>query len=164
MLAPLALAVVAALAPAVDFENYTYRVTPCNPGAITTHAGQGEQFSDDKTQSFDAYVEQVVFGELAGRSFAVVRLSCSFPVGSSSAAYLYAINGHSATYLRTIATADPGEGHMMKGWIHIRFAHNLLYVDRCVSTDDCTHGIVTTYAMRAGKVAAVYEMNHKYTP
>jgi hypothetical protein len=125
------------------------------------HAGEGEQ--DVNGTALSLYLEQVVYGELApGQTFAVVRLSCSPPVGSESAAYLYAIEGGKATYVRTLVNLFVGEGHMMSGWIHLRFKSDLLYVDHCASDEDCDNGVVTTYALRHGKVAAIYVLHHKY--
>jgi hypothetical protein len=151
----------AAAQTTVDFKNFSYDVTPCNPGRVEMHSGEGEQ--DVNGTALSLYLEQVLYGELApGRRFAVVRLSCSPPVGSESAAYLYAIDAGKATYVTTLVDLFVGEGHMSSGWIHLRFQNDLLYVDHCLSDEDCENGVVTTYALRHGKVVAVYTLHHKY--
>jgi len=162
MLLALMFAVLPMSAPGVDFQNYTYAVTPCNPGPIMLKHGEGQM--DVQETTLYLFFEGVVAGQLAPkREYAVVRLSCSFPAGSSSAAYLYRLSDGRAMYVQTLAQVDPGEGHMDHGWIHVRFAHDLLYVDHCASADDCDNGIVTTYALRGGRVKPIFTLRHKYT-
>ena len=73
-----------------------------------------------------------------------------------------AIDAGKATYVTTLVDLFVGEGHMSSGWIHLRFQNDLLYVDHCLSDEDCENGVVTTYALRHGKVADVYTLHHKY--
>jgi hypothetical protein len=45
----------------------------------------------------------------------------------------------------------------------VRFAKGYLYVDDC-KDDECALNVVTTYALRGGKLAKVFVRTHKRLP
>jgi hypothetical protein len=108
-------------------------------------------------------VDQVAQGELApGKRYAVVVLTCKFPVGSSSAAYLYALGTAAPTLVRRVAASDAGEGYLLD-WVHLRFGPQRLWVDTCASSG-CTERKVTTYALVKDRVSVIGSQTHPSAP
>jgi len=102
-------------------------------------------------------------GRLGQRDAAVVVLSCGLPVGSDSSADAYAINGSRATYLKHLGdvSADSG-GYPPSSWLHVRFAGDLLYVDRLANPSlHPDRWTVTTYRLRGDKLYIVNVLVHR---
>lgn len=156
-------------ASAIDFMNFTYKSHPCSDNVPTPVAISNGSASvvdpKDPSSGFDFRVDQVVEGSLApGTRQVVVVMECDFPMGGVAAGYLYSITGQSVTLIQQVGVAEwGGDWGVDPSTIHIRFAGNFLYIDRCkVSTYCADHNyVVTTYAVRDGKVVKVYEMTHK---
>jgi hypothetical protein len=160
MLAPLLLA--------VDFMNFTYATNPCAhnvPVPAVMRKGSFSYFDQKMGAGFDLHVVTVYEGSLqAGTRQAVVVLACDFPVGGTAAAYAFDERGGAAVMLAQVATADWGpDWGAGPSSIHVRFAKAFLYVDQC-KDNDCNLNVVTTYALRGGKLAKVYAFTHKRPP
>ena len=150
---------------AVNFMNFTYPVNPCDdPGPVTVENGKGSYANPkDPSMGFDIAVDRVVEGSLrAGTRQAVVVLTCTSFDGGGAEAYLFEEDGNRLSFVQKVADAQWGAD-----WggdtIHIRFADNFLYVDRC-KIPNCRKGedyVVTTYAVRNGKIVRIYEQTHK---
>jgi hypothetical protein len=112
--------------------------------------------------AFDVAVSFVQRGSLrAGTQQALVVLTCHFPIGGTSTPYVYDINGTTAVLLGTLPGADwGGDWGSGPSSIHTRFANNFLYVDVCESSSDCKLRVVTTYALRGGKLVQVWKQTH----
>ncbi|HET9392861.1 MAG TPA: hypothetical protein VFO29_04990 [Candidatus Rubrimentiphilum sp.] len=160
---------IAPLLLAVDFMNFTYATNPCPsnvPVPVVMRKGSFSYFDDKMGAGFDLNVHSVVEGSLAkGTQQAVVVLACDYPAdGGEAAAYAFDERKNGAVLLSKVATAswgsDWGAGPTS---IHIRFAKQFLYVDAC---DDlhCTLNVVTTYALRGGKLVKVFTQTHKPRP
>ncbi|HTD37974.1 MAG TPA: hypothetical protein VK669_10700 [Candidatus Limnocylindrales bacterium] len=144
------------LIAAVDFMNFTYAKHPCPENVPVPAVMRKGSFSfEDRTMGtgFDLHVSSVKEGALRpGTRQAVVVIACDFPVGGTSAAYVYDAHGTAATLLGQVASADWGsDWGAGPSTIGVRFANRLLYVDQCKS-NDCGVRTVTTYALRAGKL------------
>jgi hypothetical protein len=150
---------------AVDFMNFTYATNPCAknvPVPVVMRKGAFAYFDAKMGAGFDLHVDSVKEGSLkAGTRQAVVVLACDFPVGGTAAAYLFDERSDAAVLLAQVGDAnwgpDWGSGPAS---IHVRFANNFLYVDECKDTG-CTMYVVTTYALRGGKLAKVFVQTHK---
>ena len=150
---------------AVDFMNFTYMTNPCAhnvPVPVVMRKGNFSYFDEKMGAGFDLHVDSVKEGSLKdGTRQALVVLACDFPVGGTAAAYLFDEHNDAAVLL-----AQVGEANWGADWgrgprsIHVRFAKHFLYVDQC-KNDDCTMSVVTTYALRDGKLAKVFVQTHK---
>jgi hypothetical protein len=153
---------------AIDFTNFTYATNPCASNVPVPAVMRHGSFSyeDKKTGSgFDVYVRSVKKGSLrSGTRQAVVVLACEFRIGGTAAAYLFDERGDAAVLLAQVATANWG-GDWGRGpdSIHVRFARSLLYVDQCAD-DRCATSVVTTYALRGGKLAKLFVQKHASRP
>lgn len=156
----LALAVgLASPAPTVDFKNSTYSNTPCGDQKVAVNNGLA--WYDRGDVQFQVSVGSVKYGSLKpGTRQALVMLTCKFPVGSTSALHLYDVGATGPKDLGVLATADADSGYAVD-WVYTNFKNGLLYVDRCDwASDACKTSIVTTYALRNGKLTKVYETHH----
>lgn len=160
---------IAPLLLAVDFMNFTYATNPCSqnvPVPVVTRKGSFSYFDDKMGAGFDLNVHSVVEGSLAkGTQQAVVVLACDFPAdGGAAEAYAFDERKSGAVFLSKLAVAgwgsDWGAG---PNSIHIRFAKHFLYVDAC-GDPNCTMKVVTTYALRGGKLVKVFTQKHKPRP
>jgi len=163
---------IAALLLSVDFNNFKYTHDPCSSNVPVPVVMQNGGFSytdpHDQSVGFDLHVDRVVEGSLSPRTrHAIVIIECQLPAGEGgmAAAYLYAEHGNTAVYVDTVGEAewgpDWGEGQET---IHVRFTDKFLYVDRCNEVFHCLDDnvyVVTTYALRNGKIVKVYEETHK---
>ena len=141
---------------AVDFMNFTYRTNPCFqnvPVPVVMRAGRFNYTDKKMGADFDVYVHSVKRGSLAnGTRQAVVVLACDFPVGGTSAAYVFDERGTGAVRLAQIATGDwGGDWGIGPDSIKIRFANHLLYVRQC-SDSECTATVLNVYALRNQKL------------
>jgi hypothetical protein len=153
---------------AVDFMNFDYTDDPCSknvPPPAIVRKGNYSYFDKNMGTGFDIFVRAVKRGSLhPGTQQAVVVMTCDFPIGGTSHAYLYDIHGDAAKLLEDVGYADwGGDWGAGPSAIHIRFAKGLLYVETC-NNSDCTEKIVKTYAWRGGKVKQVYVQTHKTSP
>ena len=159
---------IAPLLLAVDFMNFTYATNPCSknvPVPAVMRKGSFSYFDKDMAQGFDLHVDSVKEGSLSkGTRQAVVVLACDFPIGGTAEASAFDERAHGAVLLSEIAAANWG-GDWGRGpdSIHIRFAKQFLYVDAC-QNDECTLNVVTTYALRGGKLVKVFTQTHKPSP
>jgi hypothetical protein len=156
---------IASLLLAVDFMNFTYATNPCKsnvPVPVVMRKGQFSYFDQKMGTGFDLHVDSVVTGSLrTGTRQAVVVVACDFPIGGTAAAYLYDERGSGAVLLGQVGAANwGGDWGAGPSSIHLRFAKNFLYVDDCKDTE-CTQNVVTTYALRGGKLRKVYVETHK---
>ena len=145
---------------AVNFMNFKYYHIPCSDNVPVPAAVRNGKFSHTdrrEASEFPVYVTSVKEGSLhAGTRQAVVTLACDFPVGGTSAAYLYNVHGDAATFV-----AKAGEANWGGDWgagpsqIRVRFTQRFLYVDSC-GDDDCSTKIVRTYAYRGGRIREVF--------
>lgn len=146
---------------AVDFANFTYATNPCRenvPVPVVMKRSSFSYFDQKMGAGFELFVKRVVRGSLAPATRqAVVVISCDFPVGGVAAAYLYDEQKTSARLLAQVGDAawgpDWGAG---SDSIHVRFRSNFLYVDQC-ENNQCPARVVTTYALRKGKLVEVYQ-------
>jgi hypothetical protein len=153
---------------AVDFMNFTYATNPCAsnvPVPVVMRKGSFSYFDQKMGAGFDLHVDSVKEGSLtSGTRQAVVVVACDYPVGGTAAAYLFDERKNAAVMLGQVGTAnwgpDWGSGPAS---IHVRFANRFLYVDECKDTD-CAMNVVTTYALRGGKLATVFVQTHKRRP
>lgn len=160
---------IAPLLLAVDFMNFTYATNPCSknvPVPVVMRKGRFSYFDDKMAAGFDLNVHSVTEGSLAkGTQQAVVVLACDYPSdGGTAAAYAFDERKSGTVFLSPVGEAnwgsDWGAGPQS---IHIRFAKQFLYVDAC-KDDDCTMNVVTTYALRRGKLVKVFTQTHKPRP
>ncbi len=145
--------------------NFTYKTNPCSENvpvpAVMTH-GKFSYFDKASGNGFDLYVDRVIEGSLApGTRQAIVVVVCDFPTdGGTSAAYLYDERKKGAVFIERVATANWGIDWGGRPYsIHVRFAGKFLYVDAC-ENDACGAYVVTTYAVRHGKIVPVYRQRH----
>jgi len=153
---------------AVDFLNLTYATNPCSqnvPVPVVMRKGAFSYFDAKMGAGFDLRVDSVKEGSLqSGTRQAVVVLVCDFPIGGTAAAYAFDERKGAAVPLGQVGTANWGaDWGAGPSSMHIRFAKQFLYVDQCKDTN-CTMYVVTTYALRAGKLKNVYVMTHKPPP
>jgi hypothetical protein len=165
LLAALTLAIATAQPKSVDFKNFTYTTNPCSanvPVPVVMSAGTFSYFDQKMGTGFDLHVAAIKEGSLAeGTRQAVVVIACDFPVGGTAAAYLFDERTPTAVLLKQVATANWGaDWGAGPDSIHIRFTNRFLYVDACKDTD-CTLSVVTTYALRGGKLVQVFVQTHK---
>jgi hypothetical protein len=159
---------IAPLLLAIDFMNFTYATNPCAknvPVPAVMRKGRFSYFDEKMGQGFDVNVHSVTEGSLAkGTQQAVVVLACGFPIGGTAEAYAFDERKNGAVLLAELAAANWG-GDWGRGpdSIHIRFAKQFLYVDAC-QNDECTVNLVTTYALRGGKLVKVFAQRHKPRP
>ena len=156
---------IAPLLLAVDFMNFTYAKNPCFknvPVPAVMERGTFSYYDKNMGAGFDLHVSAVYRGSLAaGTHQAVVVIACDFPVGGTAEAYAFSESGAAATPLADVASANWGpDWGAGPDSIHVRFAKTLLYVDAC-GNDECTHYVVTTYALRNGKLVKVYRRIHQ---
>lgn len=156
---------IASLLLAVDFMNFTFATNPCKsnvPVPVVMRKGQFSYFDQKMGAGFDLHVDSVVTGSLqAGTRQAVVVVACDFPVGGTAAAYVFDERGSGAVLLGQVGAANwGGDWGAGPSSIHVRFAKSFLYVDDCKDTE-CTQNLVTTYALRGGKLTKVYVETHK---
>lgn len=150
---------IAPLVLAVDFLNFTYSTNPCYTNVPVPAVMQKGSFSywDSKMGAgFDLHVDAVHTGSLSpGTSQAVVVIACDYPVGGTSAAYLYDVRANNAVLFGKVGDADwgPDWGAGPQA-IHVRFAGKLLYVDSCANPD-CTKRVVNTYTIQNGKIVVI---------
>jgi hypothetical protein len=150
---------------AIDFMNFTYATNPCKsnvPVPVVMRKGRFSYFDKKMAAGFDLHVDSVSSGSLqTGTRQDVVVVACDFPVGGAAAAYLFDERKGGATLLAQVGAANwGGDWGAGPSSIHVRFTNKLLYVDDCKDTD-CTLNLVTTYALRAGKLTKVYVETHK---
>jgi hypothetical protein len=158
---------IAPLLLAVDFMNFTYTTNPCKsnvPVPVVMRKGQFSYFDPKMGAGFDLHVDSVATGSLqSGTRQAVVVVACDFPIGGTAAAYLFDERSGGAVLLAQVGAANwGGDWGAGPGSIHVRFAKNFLYVDDCKDSE-CTLNVVTTYALRGGKLVKVYVETHKRT-
>lgn len=151
---------------AVDFMNFTYTRNPCQSNVAVPAVMKKGAFSyfDRKAgNGFDLSVDSVHEGSLApGTRQAVVVIDCEFPgaVGGTAGAYAYDERKNSAILLQQVGGTNWGpDWGGRPDSIHIRFANRFLYVDQC-KNDVCDHYVVTTYALRNGKLVKVFVQTH----
>ena len=88
---------------AINFMNLKYYHIPCSdnvPAPATVRNGKFTHTDRREAAEFAVYVTSVKEGSLhAGTRQAVVTLACDFPVGGTSAAYLYNVHGDAATFV-----------------------------------------------------------------
>ncbi len=157
---------IAPLLLAVDFMNFTYAKNPCEknvPVPVAMRKGSFSYFDDKMGAGFDLSVHSVTEGSLAkGTRQAVVVLACDYPSDGGTAA-AYAFDERQSA---TVLLSEVGEANWGSDWgagpqsIHMRFAKQFLYIDAC-KDDDCTTNVVTTYALKNGRLLKVYEQTHK---
>jgi hypothetical protein len=150
---------------AVDFMNFTYATNPCQsnvPVPVVMRKGQFSYFDKKMAAGFDLHVDSVSVGSLQhGTQQAVVIVACDFPIGGTAAAYLFDERKDTAVLLAQVGAANwGGDWGAGPSSIHVRFAKNFLYVDDCKDSE-CTMNLVTTYALRAGKLKKVFVETHK---
>lgn len=151
--------------PAVDFMNFTYATNPCSadvPVAAVMRNGSFSYFDRKMGAGFSLRVDSVTEGSLReGTRQALVVLACDFPVGGTAAAYVFDERKSGTVLLANVGAAnwgpDWGRG---PNSIQARFANHFLYVDQCLDVG-CTLAIVTTYALREGKLTNVFVQKHK---
>jgi hypothetical protein len=151
------------VAPSVDFNNFTYATHPCGPKPTAMRNGHGDYDLPGQEVTLSLDMGAVYRGRLGHRDAAVVVLFCGLPVGSDSSAYAYAIDGSRATLLKYLGdvSADSG-GYPPSSWLHIRFAGDLLYVDRLANPDLYPdQWTVTTYRLRGDKLSVVNVLVHR---
>lgn len=150
---------------AVDFLNFTYRTNPCSanvPVPVAMSKGSFSYFDQDMGAGFDLSVASVKEGSLAaGTRQAVVVVVCDYPIGGTAAAYLFDERDEGAVLVAPVASANWG-GDWGRGpsSIRVQFANGALVVDQC-KDDDCTRNVVTTYALRDGKLATLSVRTYK---
>lgn len=149
--------------PNVDFNNFTYATHPCGSKPTTMHNGHGDYDLSGQGVTLSLDMSAVYPGRLGQRDAAVVVLSCGLPVGSDSSADAYAINGSHATYLKHLGDVSAGEGgYPPNSWIHVRFAGDLLYVDRLTDPEMYPdRWTVTTYRLRGDNLVVVNVLVHR---
>jgi hypothetical protein len=145
---------------AVDFMNFTYTTNPCSqnvPVPVVMRRGKFTYSNTKMGVDFDVYVHSVTRGSLkAGTHQDVVVLACDFPVGGVSSAYVFDERGNTAVRLAQVATGDwGGDWGGGPSSIHVRFAHNVLYVTQCKNSE-CTERTSSAYALRRGKLAKLH--------
>ncbi len=150
---------------AVDFMNFTYATNPCYknvPVPAVMVKGSFSYFDKNMGAGFDLRVDSVKKGSLApGTRQAVVVLVCDFPVGGTAEAYVFSDGGNSAAMLGDVASANWGvDWGAGPDSIHVTFRNRYLYVD-AYKENDSTMKLVTTYALRGGKLVKVYQQTHK---
>jgi hypothetical protein len=150
---------------AVDFMNFTYTTNPCAqnvPVPVVMRKGTFSYFDQKMGAGFDLHVGSVKEGSLAGGTRqAVVVVACDFPVGGTAAAYLFDERNGAAVMLGQVGSADWGpDWGRGPASIHVRFANRFLYVDQC-KDNQCAMNVVTTYALRGGKLTKVFVQTHK---
>jgi hypothetical protein len=155
---------------AVDFMNFTYTQNPCAGNVRVPIVMRNGSFSwtspNDPSWSFDFHVDRVVEGSLKpGTRQAVIVIACDAPVdGGAAQAYLFDERNNRAIFVEKVGEADWGiDWGEPPTSIHIRFTDKFLYVDQCENPSDCdgVDYVVTTYAMRDGKIVRVYQETHK---
>jgi hypothetical protein len=156
---------IAPLLLAVDFMNFTYATNPCSknvPVPVVMERGSFSYFDKDMGAGFDLHVSFVKEGSLApGTRQAVVVIACDFPVGGTAAAYVFSESGTTASFLSNVASANWGpDWGAGPDSIHVRFENSFLYVDAC-KEDECNDYLVTTYALRHGKLVKIHQQTHK---
>jgi hypothetical protein len=149
---------------AVNFLNFTYTTNPCAsnvPVPVVMKGGSFSYYDRKMGQGFDLSVKTVLEGSLqAGTRQAVVVIACDFPIGGTAAAYLFDERNGGAVELAQVGTADwGGDWGAGPDSIHLRFAKQFLYVDQC-KDNDCKLFVLTTYAMKNGKLAKVFVQTH----
>ena len=124
--------------------------------------GAFSYFDQKMGAGFDLRVDSVKRGSLIpGTRQAVIVLVCDFPVGGTAEAYVFSEGASSATMLGAVASANWGpDWGAGAGSIHVTFKKRFLYVDASKS-DECTTNVVTTYALKDGRLVKVYEQTHK---
>jgi hypothetical protein len=150
---------------AVDFLNFTYATSPCSknvPVPVVMRKGFFAYFDEKMGAGFDLHVDSVKQGSLQpGTRQAVVVIACDFPVGGTATAYLFDERGDAAVPLGQVGSADWGpDWGAGPSSIHVRFANRFLYVDQC-KDNSCAMNVVTTYALRGGRLAKVFVQTHK---
>ena len=161
------IALVLALAvppPAVDFNNFTYRVHPCPQNVPTAAVVRRGHFSyeDEKMgQGFTISVVSVKAGSLsAGTQQAAVMLECEFPMGGTASAYLFDVRGDRAILLGKIADANwGGDWGATPDTVRITLANGVLSVDTC-ERNGCDKRTITTFALHAGKLTKLSVKNY----
>ena len=148
----------------VNFMNFTYTTNPCAsnvPVPVAMSGGSFNYFDEKMGAGFSLSVDKVLEGSLrSGTRQAVVVITCEFPIGGTAAAYLFDERNGTAVYLAQVGTANwGGDWGAPPSSIHLRFANNFLYVDQC-KDEQCNAFVVTTYALRGGKLAKVYVKTH----
>jgi len=156
---------IAPLLLAADFMNFTYATNPCYknvPVPAVMRRGSFSYVDKNMGAGFDLRVDSVKRGSLApGSRQAVVVLVCEFPIGGTAEAYVFSDRGNTAEMLGDVASANwGGDWGAGPASIHITFRNRFLYVDAC-KDNDCTKNIVTTYALKKGRLVKVYERTHK---
>lgn len=141
---------------AVDFMNFTYRTNPCFenvPVPVVMRRGRFTYTDKKMGVDFDVYVHSVKRGSLAtGTQQAVVVLACDFPVGGTSAAYVFNEQATTAVRLAQVATGDwGGDWGIGPDSIKIRFANHRLYVRQCRDSE-CTGTVLSVYTLRNGRL------------
>jgi hypothetical protein len=160
------------LAAGVNFKNFDYAVSPCGgdgndaaddvPPPVHVRAGTYAYNNAAMGTAFDVSVAFVQRGSLqSGTQQALVVLSCEFPIGGTSTSYLYDVAGTTAVLLGELPGASwGGDWGSGPNSIHTRFANDFLYVDACGRVSDCKTRVVTTYALRGGKLVQVWKQTH----
>jgi len=156
---------IAPLLLAVDFLNFTYPTNPCYknvPVPAVMVKGSFSYFDKNMGAGFDLHVDSVKKGSLApGTQQDVVIIACDFPIGGTAEAYVFSDRGNSAAPLGDVASANwGGDWGAGPDSIHVTFRNRYLYIDAC-KDDDCTTNIVTTYALKNGRLLKVYEKTRK---
>jgi hypothetical protein len=88
-------------------------------------------------------------------------VACHYPIGGTAAAYLFDERDESAVLVGPVGAANWG-GDWGRGpsSIHVQFANGSLVIDQC-KDDGCTRNVVTTYALRDGKLATLSVRTYK---
>jgi len=124
--------------------------------------GHFSYFDEKMGAGFALHVASVKQGSLrSGTQQAVVVVACDFPVGGTAAAYLFDERDDAAVLLGQVGAVDwGGDWGAGPSSIHVRFTKRFLYVDQCKG-NDCMMNVVTTYALRGGKLAKVFVQTHR---
>lgn len=149
----------------VDFDNFTYTDGPGN----CKIAHMKDAYAGYSPEIWEATVENVFAGSIAGRPTAIAVLRCEYNGhGFDQNAQLFTIHGGKAKRIAIL-----GEGSMAGpdspfppwpgGWLHVSYAGGKLYADVWDYAHQCnprTDWIVTTYTIRNGRLAALNTMHH----
>lgn len=141
----------------VDFGNRSYAKTPCNGTPATMHDGRYTYSEQVAVTSIDASIQQVTPGNVSGSKLASVVWQCAPPKGCYNEVSLYSVSTGTPALMAKLGSLydgcpDPDE------WFRVRFTPKFVYADVRNQGNNWT---VTTYALRGGKLAAVFVKHHK---
>ena len=141
----------------MDFRNFDYPTTPCNPKTAAVRAGRFTYNSDEQKFSIFISVDAIAAGDMRGDGSrqAAVTLTCTFPVGFGSQVLLFDVRGSKAPFLAVVAAINDAEFTA-----RYRFANGFLYVDQCLGDNAPSTSVVTTYRLRGNRLEKVNVLKH----